>query len=152
VTSRQNVPLEEELLVTYINRFFPNAHVFYHVRLGHTPDVPIAGLDAAKSRRLMMPGLPELDAIVIDGTTVYLVEAKVKKEWENLGKMLIYKYLLPKTPGWELVDVSKLKLLLVMGQATDLLKSVAASMGVSVAEYMTPRVREILTLGWPSQR
>jgi len=99
-----------------------------------------------------MPGLPEIDAIVVDGEAIYMIEAKVAKEWENLGKMIIYRELLPQTPGWENVDVSKIRPLLVMAKASPLLKQVAERFGVEVDTYMTERAYEVLTKGWPSQQ
>jgi hypothetical protein len=147
-----NQALEEEMLSAYIAATYPQSTVYFHVRIGSIPDIAIPGLDAAATRRLMLPGLPELDAIVLHQGETILIEAKVAKEWDNLGKMLIYRYLLPLTPGWEHVDVSKLKLLMVLGRASPLLKQTAAAMGVSIAVAPTARVTEILTLGFPSQR
>jgi len=145
-------PLEEEMLVKYLAKRFTHTEVHTHVRLGSPPQISIPGLDPEKARRMMMPGLPEVDAIVVDGADIYMIEAKVAKEWENLGKMIIYRELLPQTPGWEGVDVSRIKPLLVMAKASPLLASVAAKFGVQVDTYMTERAYEILTKGYPSQR
>jgi hypothetical protein len=140
------------MLVAYITAHFPSAHIFYHVRLGSIPNIPIAGLDFAAARRVLSLSLPEVDAIVLNGSDVYLIEAKIAKEWDNLGKMLIYRYLLPITAGWEKVNVAAIKLLMILGRATPLLVSTASAMGVSLVVAPTPRVTEILTLGYPSQR
>jgi len=145
-------PLEEEMLVKYLAKRFKGTEIHTHVRLGSPPQISIPGLDPEKARRMAMPGLPEIDAIVIENGSVYMIEAKVAKEWENLGKMLIYRALLPETPGWEDVDVSKIKPLLVMAKASPLLLEVAKRFGVDVDTYMTERAYEILTKGYPSQR
>jgi len=145
-------PLEEEMLVKYLAKRFTGTEVWTHVRLGALPDLKIPGLDPEAARRLAMPGLPEIDAIVVEGEDVYLIEAKVVKEWENLGKMIIYRELLPVTPGWEGVDVRRIKPILVMAKASPLLRQVAQKFGVQVETYMTERAYEILTKGYPSQQ
>jgi len=145
-------PLEEEMLVKYLAKRFTHTEVHTHVRLGSPPQISIPGLDPEKARRMAMPGLPEVDAVVVENGAVYLIEAKVAKEWENLGKMLIYRALLPETPGWEGVDVDKIRPLLVMAKASPLLQQVAKKFGVEVDTYMTERAYEILTKGYPSQR
>jgi len=145
-------PLEEEMLVKYLAKRFTGTSIYTHVRLGSPPPIEIPGLDPEKARRMMMPGLPEVDAIVVENGAIWLIEAKVAKEWENLGKMLIYRALLPETPGWEGVDVTKIRPLLVMAKASPLLKQVAERFGVEVDTYMTERAYEILTKGYPSQR
>jgi hypothetical protein len=99
-----------------------------------------------------MPSLPEVDAVVADGEDVYLVEAKLFKIWENIGKMLIYKTLLPQTPGWENVDVQKLKLVMVVGQVTPDQLQLAQAHNIQVDVFLTDRAREILLYGFPSQR
>jgi len=145
-------PLEEEMLVKYLAKRFTGTSIYTHVRLGSPPAIEIPGLDPEKARRMLMPGLPEIDAIVVDQGQIYMIEAKVAKEWENLGKMLIYRELLPVTPGWEGVDPTKIRPLLVMARASPLLQQVAKRFGVEVDTYMTERAYEILTKGWPSQR
>jgi len=145
-------PLEEEMLVKYLAKKFKGTSIYTHVRLGSPPAIEIPGLDPEKAKRMMMPGLPEVDAIVVEDDKIYMIEAKVAKEWENLGKMIIYRELLPQTPGWEGVDVTKIRPLLVMAKASPLLVEVAKRFGVEVDTYMTERAYEILTKGWPSQR
>lgn len=144
--------VEEALLSAYLITRFPNAERHVHVRLGALPDISIPGLDPIKARRLAMPGLPEIDAVVVQGGLTYLIEAKVAKEWDCLGKMLIYRYLLPQTAGWENVDMTKVIPLLVLGRATAALKNCASVMGVSVDVFSIPAVEQILTYGYPSQQ
>lgn len=149
---RTYTPLEEEMLVGYITQRFPNAQVWFHVRLGALPNISIPGLDPERARRLGMPTLPEVDAIVRQGSDVWLAEAKLFKEWDNLGKITIYRTLLPKTPGWEQVDMAKVHMLMILGRVSAPLLELAQNLGVEVAVYLTDRAREILVYGFPSQR
>jgi len=141
-------PLEEEMLVKYVNQRWPGGRTWFHVRLGKLPDLEIPGLDPEKARRLAMPAMPEIDAVVVDGADVWLIEAKVVRVWENLGKMLLYKALLPQTPGWENVDVSKIKLLMVVARAPPELIAAAAAQAVQVEKYTTARIEEFLASRW----
>jgi hypothetical protein len=140
-------PAEKELLYFYIRDKFPAATVHYSVRLGSIPEINIPGLDVARARALAMVSMPELDAIVISQGVVYLVEAKIWKVWDNLGKMLIYKHLLPQTAGWENVDMSKVIPLMVVARAPEAWAKCAASMGVSFQVYSTPRVQTLIEEG-----
>jgi hypothetical protein len=142
-------PLEEEMLTSYLMDRFQGGKWWVHVRLGALPDIQIPGLDVAKARLLAMPGLPELDAIAVLGADVYLIEAKVLKEWDNLGKMLVYKWLLPQTAGWEAVNMATVKMLLVLCRASQALKNCAVAMGVLVDVYNTPATAAFLQTGYP---
>jgi len=137
-------PLEEEQLVKYVSQRWPAARTWIHVRLGKLPDLEIPGLDPEKARRMALPAMPEIDAIVVDGDLTWLVEAKVVRVWENLGKMILYKTLLPQTPGWEGVDMSKVRLLMVVARAPAELIAAAQAQGVDVEKFTTPRIEEFL--------
>lgn len=137
------------MLTSYLMDRFAGGKWWTHVRLGALPDIVIPGLDVVKARRLAMPGLPEIDAVAVLGTDVFLIEAKIWKEWDNLGKMLCYRWLLPQTAGWEAVDMTKVKMLLVMCRATTALKNCAAAMGVLVDVYNTQTTALLLQNGYP---
>jgi len=137
--------LEEELLIKYVMQRWPTAKVWFHVRLGRLPNIEIPGLDPEKARRLAMPGLPEVDAIVVDGPNIYLIEAKVVRVWENLGKMMLYRTLLPQTAGWEGVDVARLKMLMVVARAPPELRAAADAQGILVDQFTTPRIEEFFS-------
>jgi len=135
-------PLEEEMLVKYVMGRWPAAKVWFHVRLGKLPNLEIPGLDPERARRLAMPAMPEIDCIVVDDADIYMIEAKVVRVWENLGKMMLYRNLLPNTPGWENVDLTKVKMLMVVARAPPELIAAATAQGIDVAQYTTPRIEE----------
>lgn len=112
------------------------AQVFYNVRIGRTPGDPAL-------RQVMKSLLKEIDALVLTDGELWLVEAKIVRQDDALGKLKIYRDRLYQDPDWGPVAKGKtLKLVLLTPVAFETFREDAARAGVELVVWPDPEATQ----------
>jgi hypothetical protein len=101
VRQRESRFLNEWLMIK-----FPTAMQWKRVRLGPLPDKTLG--------ELMKITLRWVDAIVFDGTTVFLIEAKLESDLGAIAQLKEYNRLFPDTPEFSLLRDKPREMVLVL--------------------------------------
>ena len=132
--------IEEEMLATYVMERFKGRIVSPHLRLGQPRGFTRERPAPEELRRLHMSELPEADLVYRDGDKAAIYEFAIWKPSMKLGQLLIYKTLLPSTPGFYDVDPTNVSLVLVNGQRDDQVANAAISYGVGYEIFLPANV------------
>lgn len=100
------VQRDRRYVAEWVIKNYPQAQVFYNLRLGPPPaEIAAAypGLDADRYARVWKK---TCDAVVITGDEIVLIEGELRRPLLALGELLIYRALLSTTP--ELKPYSRL--------------------------------------------
>ncbi len=133
--ARGNEPAEARLLSEYIMRRWPNAAVSFRVKVGPDVKLPSGELSAEATNRLTIILKRWADALVEDGGTIWLIEAKIKNIYAALGQLEAYLELLPQTPELSHLKGRQVKGLLVLGRRDKMVDEMAARKGIEVDVY-----------------
>ena len=145
-----NKPREALLLAEYIRAHFPRAHVLYDVPLGGPDQEAVGRYGYEEALALSRPYRPRVDAIIVDGKRLLLVEAKIYRWLDGIGKLPVYRGLVDVTPelarfhGWP-----KLMRLLIPFTNPSI-KYCADVVGVDVTVFSTPALDEYINVELPN--
>jgi len=90
--------VEPRWVAEYCSKFYPNDEVRYRCPLGAPPRHLVEEMGLEKALRAFRPYRPEVDALVITKNAIILIEAKVHRYVDGIGKLLVYEALVPDTP------------------------------------------------------
>lgn len=133
--SRRYQQDEYRLVAEWVVKNYPYEHVEFGMRLG--PD----------AFGIMKPTAPKVDAFIHTSPNLTLVEGKIDNESQALGQLLYYRFLVPRTPGYQHVDPMKIGLIIILVRDLPLLEEFAHSLGISVVKYCPDWIRERATRG-----
>jgi hypothetical protein len=138
-------PRERQFIVDYIMARFPTRRVIFSCPLGQVPEKLIATFGQAKALKIGRGIRPEVDALVFDGHTLVLIEAKIKNWLNGIAKLPVYAGMVDDTPelaeyrGWPR------RMILCLPFTSESVASAARAAGVEVDEFSTPDVASYLT-------
>jgi len=82
-----------------------------------------------------MATLPEADLVYRDNGLVWILEFAVWRPQVKMGQLLVYKQLLPKTPGYWNTPEDRIRLKLVLGRREPVVENVAKAAGIEIEIY-----------------
>jgi hypothetical protein len=139
-----NQAIEERMMSEYIGRFLRGANTQIHVRLGMPPGIKIGDPDWQYKRQLMMPMLLEADLLYFQGPVLWILEFKVRRFQEAIGKLLQYKLLIPETPGYQNVKPDNIKLKIVFGRPDPIAANLAKTLGIETEQYEPDWLKQMI--------
>ncbi len=94
----RRVEREMRLLKEWVAQTYPTSLAWFRVRLGPYPESISLGEGITVSGKVRQVYNRWADAVVLDGNTVLLIEAKIRSEPGALAQLELYEKLLLKTP------------------------------------------------------
>jgi len=117
---------------------FPSSLQWKRVRLGPLPDKKLGAL--------MKITLRWADAIVFDGETVFIIEAKLRSDLGALAQLEEYRALFRETPEFSILKDKPVEMILLLPYGWADLVRAAAQRGIRVEIFMPAWLYE--SLGW----
>jgi hypothetical protein len=139
-----NAAIEERMMSEYIAQKLPAIHTWTHLRLGMPPGVQIGAPNWQYERQIKMPALLEADLVYMDGRAWWIVEFKVRRFQEAIGKLQQYKLLLPETPGFELTRPEYIKLKIVFGRPDPNAERLAGALDIAVEQFEPAWLKQMI--------
>lgn len=129
---------ESRLISEYVAQKFPGQRHALSFPLG--PEVAMSATQLTQRQRLRIsrPWRPEVDALVWMDGVLLLIEAKVAEYMTGLGKLPLYKAIIPQTPelaewrGWEV------RMRLVVPRARAWVNVMADAIGAEIDTFEPP--------------
>lgn len=134
---------ESRLISEYLALKFPGMRVALSHPLGPEITTGSNGLSARQRLQVSRPWRPEVDAIVWFPTSILLIEAKITEYLRGLGKLPLYKALVPVTPelaAWRDLDV---RIRLVVPRSRPWLQPMIDAVGAEVDLFEPEWMREV---------
>jgi hypothetical protein len=100
------------LLSEWVAATYPHALIFTRIRLGAGPPLPEGVELGSPEHRAMSHWRRWADAVVIDDTTLRVIEAKIRPDVGVIGQLELYIRLVPST--WELRDYADRRIVPVL--------------------------------------
>jgi len=123
------------MMSEYIAEHLADKEVAVHLRLGMPVGVSVMQPNWEWRRRLFMATLPEADLVYRDNGLVWILEFAVWRPQVKMGQLLVYKQLLPKTPGYWNTPEDRIRLKLVLGRREPVVENVAKAAGIEIEIY-----------------
>ncbi len=136
--ARKTKQVEGPFLSSYILSHYAKFPVMYDQGLGAIPDEYLRKYGTAKAIAMYDPTRMHVDAIVLLPRYFLLIEAKVWEVMMGLGKLPIYKSLVPITPELKQYQPREILMELVVARTNDNLEWSAKDNGVKVVLFSTP--------------
>jgi hypothetical protein len=130
--------IEERMLSEYVADELPGTPTDVHLRLGlptHLQGRP-PGWELERPYYLMT--LQEADLVYREGDVVHLCEFAVWRPQTKLGQLLVYRILLPDTPGYLDTPLENIAPRIVVGRDEPTVKAVAQAVDVDVEVWRRP--------------
>lgn len=142
--SRKSRQVETRMVSEYMLQEYGKYTHMTKVPLGKVPDELMSEMGYKRAVGVTRPFRPEVDAVAILPGALILIEAKVWNVLNGLGKLPMYKSLVPFTP--ELVQWHHLPVImeLVVGWSNDNLELMARDAGVRVRVYCPEWLSEVV--------
>lgn len=142
--SRKTRQVETRLVSEYILSRYANFPILYDQGLGPVPDEYLREYGYQKGIGFYDPQRPHVDAIVLLPRHFLLIEAKVWEITPGLGKLPLYKALIPTTPELKQYQPRDVLMELVVGWTKPSLEIMAGSIGVKVVVFCPEWVATIV--------
>ena len=141
---RRRTPASTMLLHEWISMRYPNAMVFYQLRLGPTNRTLLNVTVTPELERMLRLANWYADAVILDQGEGLMVEAKVEPRPEAVGQVLFYLRLYWSTP--ELAPYAGLPFapVVLFGESDPTVTDFARSLGVRVEIYTPPWIATYL--------
>ncbi len=133
---------EHRYVADFVLHKFPDEMVKLRCPLGTVPELWVQELGFGKALKSYRPYRPEVDAIVITGEKLILIEAKIMKVLDGMSKLPIYRLLVPETP--ELKDFAEMptEMWLVTPKKPGWEERVAKELNIHVEIFMPDWIKE----------
>ncbi len=127
---------EKQILDEYVVTNYPKCLQWTRVRVGAIPE----------GKELKFYGCIRrwADAIVYDGKTVTIIEAKMRPDPAGLAQLELYARLFPKTPEFQLFKDAKIKLIYLTVVDDPEVRALAATKKIRVVVYRPKWVVDLL--------
>jgi hypothetical protein len=141
---RRRVPASTMLLHEWISMRYPEAMVFYQLRLGPTNRTLVNQVISPELERMLRLANWYADAVILTQSEGLMVEAKVEPRPEAIGQVLFYLRLYWSTP--ELAPYMGLPFapVVLFGESDTTVTDFARSLGVRVETYTPPWIATYL--------
>jgi hypothetical protein len=136
--------IEERMMSEYIAKYLRSRRTYTHVRLGMPKGLKIGDPNWEYERRIKMPTLLEADLIVRMDDLLVVIEFKVRRFQEAIGKLLQYAILVPETPEFQDWPASKISLRIVFGRPESRAEDLARRLGIEVEQFEPPWLQEMI--------
>ncbi len=127
---KKYLPRENRLVAEWLEKTHPTALQWKRVRLG-----PIAPGKDPKYYGILRRFA---DIVFKDGSTIHIVEAKMRPKPDAIGQLLLYRDLFPMTPEFSEFKDMPLRLVFLTTIEDPVVKKMAAEMGIDYAVYGPP--------------
>ena len=133
---------ERRYIADYMREKWPRGGYGLNVPLGPIPEslIQTEGLDGAIAK--FRPWRPEIDAVYYSDAGLILIEAKVFKTFDAIGKLRMYNDLVTTTPEFRPWYNKPIQLRLVTPRITQALQLMANALNIIVDVYLTDAVKE----------
>jgi hypothetical protein len=141
------------LVSEYIAKYYPNSTSLTRVRLGPTHPVLLSEEMSEEERRMVTVWRRWADAIIITRTRLILLEASILPDPGDVSKLLLYEYLVRRTPELQLYLDRDIQKVLLIAIEDPVLTTIARAAGIEVVLFCPSWVKEyIQTLAQRKQR
>jgi hypothetical protein len=145
LAGRPNNQVETRLVNEWLVATYPTSHWQTHVRLGSMPlGIATDNLDDQAAMLVHSRFARWADAIVALPDRTRLVEAKVVAHPNAIAQLIVYKRLMPFTPGLRIRTDVPIELVMLYARPDDVVLQVAAEMGITSVQYDPPWVDDYL--------
>jgi hypothetical protein len=146
-------PREMRLVSEYIAKYYPNSTSLTRVRLGPTHPALLSEEMSEEERRMVTVWRRWADAIIITRTRLILLEASILPDPGDVSKLLLYEYLVRRTPELQLYLDRDIQKVLLVAIEDPVLTTIARAAGIEVVLFCPSWVKEyIQTLAQRKQR
>ena len=128
----------------YIAKNLRGRVVYTHVRLGMPPGLRIGDPNWEYERRIKLPRLLEADCIVRYDDVLQVIEFKVRRFQEAVGKLLQYAILIPQTPEFEGWPLENIQLVIVFGRPDPVAEDLAHRLYIDVEQFEPPWLKALI--------
>jgi hypothetical protein len=135
---------ERRLISEYVAERFSKDRVILGCPLGSAPEKLIATLGPRRALRVARGLRPEVDALVVRGQQLIMVEAKIRAWVDGIAKLPLYKSLVPTTPELEQYKDYPVEMRLCFPWYSETIDQAAKNLGVVLDVYHKPWIDEYL--------
>jgi len=134
--------LEPRWVLDYAAKHYPDRPVRPNCPLGPVPQALIDDLGLQKAILTYRPYRPEVDLLVVGDKELILIEAKLGDVYGALGKLVIYRELVPLTPELRHYRDWPVKAVFLCVKAHDPAKAAAKLLGIELEEWAPTYILE----------
>jgi len=131
---RAYVAREMRFVNEFLAKEFPTAMTWKRVRLG-----PARFTEEEKLYQVLRRWA---DAVVYDGTTVYIIEAKIRPDVRAISQLELYGKLFPKTPEFEMIKDRPVKLVFLTSIMDKEVKALCEEKGIEYKVFSPRWIKE----------
>lgn len=142
--ARKTRQVEVRLVAEYLKATYSKFPCIQSQPLGIVNEKILAELGYAKGMAIQRPRRPCVDAVVILPRYIVLIEAKVWNIVSGLGKLPLYKSLVPLTPELKEYQPRETIMELVVGWTNPNLEVMARDAGVQIRTYTPDWLKEVV--------
>lgn len=142
--ARKNRQVETRLVAEYLKAQYSQFTCITKVPLGLISESLQADVGYSKAAGVMRPFRPEVDAVVILPRYIVIIEAKVWQVVSGLGKIPLYKSLVPLTPELKQYMPREILMELVVGWTYSNLEVMARDAGVTIRLFCPDWLTEVV--------
>ena len=132
------------MLSEYVAEELPGTPTDVHLRLGMPTQLKGRPPGWELERPYYLMTLQEADLVYRVGDVVHLCEFGVWRPQTKLGQLLVYRTLLPDTPGYLDTPLEAIRPRLVVGRHEPAVTAVADATGVDVEVWRRPRLDQVI--------
>ncbi len=136
--------IEERMLGEYVAEELPGIPTDVHLRLGMPTQLKGRPPGWELERPYYLMTLQEADLVYREGELAHLVEFGVSRPQTNLGQLLVYRTLLPDTPGYLDTPLEQIRPRIVVGRDEPTVKAVADAVDVDVEVWRRPWLDQVI--------
>lgn len=124
----------------YVSEFvlekYPNATKKLRCPLGTAPESFIKEFGLRKALNVYRPSRPEVDACVIEGDHIVLIEGKIMKVLDGISKLIVYRDLVQETPELVAYKTLRVDAVLVTPKPPGWTRTVAEKNNISIEIFL----------------
>ena len=142
--ARKTRQVEVRMVAEYLKATYDKFPCIQSQPLGIVDEKILADLGYEKGMAIQRPRRPSVDAVVILPRYLLIIEAKVWNVVSGLGKLPLYKSLVPLTPELREYQPRETIMELVVGWTNPNLEAMAREAGVQIRIYSPPWLKEVV--------
>lgn len=135
--------IEPAWVAEYVATFYPKAVVKLRCPLGRAPAALVEAIGEQRALNLYRPSRPEVDACVLWGKKIILIEAKIFKFMDGLAKLPVYAAVAPDTPELKDFKTWEIVMELLVTKKLAWVEDAAIKQNIKLVEWSPKWVKEI---------
>jgi hypothetical protein len=135
-------PRERRLIAEWARERHPDDRVWLNTPVGVVSELELDAVDTTKQLARLRSWRLKADAIVVTGTTLKVVEAKIVSVKNGLGDLMLYRELIPDTPELQPFLPRQVECWLVAPWVTDYIVRLAERLNILIDVYNPAWVRD----------